>query len=392
MKIDWNKKYNTIAVYTFIVAASIILFYLGISQIGAVTSYIDKIFIILQPFIIGFAIAYLLGFLLKVYERNLKKIKNYRNLKLKYQRIISLTLTYLTAILLIVLFLQFVLPQLIESIVGLVNNIPTYISNLNKVSNYLFKKFDIKKEQMDVINEKLRGLIDTMINIGTNLLPVIGNIVASFASSIWNIAIGAIVSIYLLIDKENMCAGVKKVVYAILPEKGAEKVILITHKSNETFGKFLSGKILDSAIIGILAYIVLKICNMPYSLLISVVIGITNIIPFFGPFIGAIPSFIIILFVSPEKALWFLLIVFILQQVDGNIIGPKILGESIGISAFWILFSIMVAGEILGFVGMIIGVPLFAVIYSLFKDFINEKLKSKGLKTDLKEYKNSDED
>ncbi|MEI3335918.1 MAG: AI-2E family transporter [Clostridium sp.] len=392
MKIDWNKKYNTIAVYTFIVAASIILFYLGISQIGAVTSYIDKIFIILQPFIIGFAIAYLLGFLLKVYERNLKKIKTYRNLKLKYQRIISLILTYLTAILLIVLFLQFVLPQLIESIVGLVNNIPTYISNLNKVSNYLFKKFDVKKEQMDIINEKLKDLIDTIINIGTNLLPVIGNIIASFASSIWNIAIGAIVSIYLLIDKENMCAGVKKVVYAILPKKGAEKVILITHKSNETFGKFLSGKILDSAIIGILAYIVLKICNMPYTLLISVVIGITNIIPFFGPFIGAVPSFIIILFVSPEKALWFLLIVFILQQVDGNIIGPKILGDSIGISAFWILFSIMVAGEILGFVGMIIGVPLFAVIYSLFKDFINEKLKSKGLKTDIKEYKNTDED
>ena len=392
MKIDWNKKYNTIAVYTFIVAASIILFYLGISQIGAVTSYIDKIFIILQPFIIGFAIAYLLGFLLKVYERNLKKIKTYRNLKLKYQRIISLILTYLTAILLIVLFLQFVLPQLIESIVGLVNNIPTYISNLNKVSNYLFKKFDVKKEQMDIINEKLKDLIDTIINIGTNLLPVIGNIIASFASSIWNIAIGAIVSIYLLIDKENMCAGVKKVVYAILPKKGAEKVILITHKSNETFGKFLSGKILDSAIIGILAYIVLKICNMPYTLLISVVIGITNIIPFFGPFIGAVPSFIIILFVSPEKALWFLLIVFILQQVDGNIIGPKILGDSIGISAFWILFSIMVAGEILGFVGMIIGVPLFAVIYSLFKDFIIEKLKSKGLKTDIKEYKNTDED
>ncbi len=392
MKIDWNKRYNTIAVYAFIVAASVILFYLGISQLEAVTSYIDKIFIILQPFIIGFAIAYLLGFLLKVYERNLKKIKTYRNLKLKHRRIISLTLTYLTAILLILLFLQFVLPQIIESIVGLVNNIPTYISNLNKVSNYLFRKFDIKKEQVDIINEKLKDLIDTIITIGTNLLPVIGNIVTSFASSIWNIAIGAIVSIYLLIDKENMCAGIKKVVYAILPEKGAEKAILITHKSNETFGKFLSGKILDSAIIGILAYIVLKICNMPYALLISVVIGITNIIPFFGPFIGAVPSFIIILFVSPEKALWFLLIVFILQQLDGNIIGPKILGESIGISAFWILFSIMVAGEIMGFVGMIIGVPLFAVIYSLFKDFINEKLKSKGLKTDLKEYKNSDED
>lgn len=392
MKIDWNRKYNTIAIYAFITAVSVILFYLGISQLEVVTGYIDKIFIIFQPFIIGFAIAYLLGFLLRMYERNLKKFKFYRNLKLKYRRIISLILTYLTGILLVILFLQFVLPQLIESIVGLVNNIPTYISNLNKVSDYLFKKFDIKKEQMDIINEKLRELIDTIIKIGTNLLPVIGNIVASFASSIWNIAIGVIVSIYLLIDKENMCAGIKKVVYAILPKKGAEKVILITHKSNETFGKFLSGKILDSAIIGVLAYIVLKIFNMPYGLLISVIIGITNIIPFFGPFIGAVPSFIIILFVSPQKALWFLLIVFILQQVDGNIIGPKILGDSIGISAFWILFSIMVAGEIMGFVGMIIGVPLFAVIYSLFKDFINEKLKSKGLKTDIKEYKNIDED
>ena len=189
-----------------------------------------------------------------------------------------------------------------------------------------------------------------------------------------------------------MCAGIKKVVYAIFPKAVAEKIILITHKSNVTFGKFLSGKILDSIIIGMLAYIILKICNMPYALLISVIIGITNIIPFFGPFIGAVPSFIIILFVSPQKALWFLLIVFILQQLDGNIIGPKILGDSIGISAFWILFSIMIAGEIMGFVGMVIGVPLFAVIYSLFKDFINEKLKSKGLKTDIKEYKNIDKD
>lgn len=392
MKIDWNRKYNTIAIYAFITAASVILFYLGISQLGVVANHINKIFIILQPFIIGFAIAYLLGFLLRVYERNLKKFKSYKKMELKHQRIISMILTYLTTILLIVLFLQFVLPQLIESIIGLINNIPNYIGNLNKFTNDLFKKFDIKKEQVDIINEKLTDLIDTVIKIGTDLLPVLGNMVTSFASSIWNIGIGVIVSIYLLIDKENMCAGIKKVVYAIFPKAVAEKIILITHKSNVTFGKFLSGKILDSAIIGMLAYIILKICNMPYVLLISVIIGITNIIPFFGPFIGAVPSFIIILFVSPQKALWFLLIVFILQQLDGNIIGPKILGDSIGISAFWILFSIMVAGEIMGFVGMVIGVPLFAVIYSLFKDFINEKLKSKGLKTDIKEYKNIDKD
>lgn len=392
MKIDWNRKYTTIAIYTFITVASVIIFYLGISQLGVVANQINRIFIIFQPFIIGFAIAYLLGFLLRMYERNLKRFKFYKKMELKHKRIISMFLTYLTTTLLIVLFLHFVLPQLIESIIGLINNIPNYIKNLNNFTDGLFKRFDINKEQVDIVNEKLKGLIDIIIKIGTNMLPVLGNMVTSFASSIWNIAIGLIVSIYLLMDKENMCARIKKVVYAIFPKAVAEKIILITHKSNIIFGKFLSGKIVDSAIIGILAYIILKICNMPYVLLISVIVGITNIIPFFGPFIGAIPSFIIILFVSPEKAFWFLLIVFIIQQLDGNIIGPKILGDSIGISAFWILFSIMIAGEIMGFVGMIIGVPLFAVIYSLFKDFINEKLKSKGLKTDIKEYKNSDED
>ena len=153
-----------------------------------------------------------------------------------------------------------------------------------------------------------------------------------------------------------------------------------------TFGKFLVGKLLDSCIIGVLTFFILTVCKMPYTILISVIVGITNIIPFFGPFIGAIPSFIIILFVSPVKALWFLLIILIVQQIDGNIIGPKILGDSIGISAFWILFAILVAGKFLGIVGMIVGVPLFAVIYSLLKEVVEGRLKKKGLKTDTKDY------
>ena len=193
---------------------------------------------------------------------------------------------------------------------------------------------------------------------------------------------------YLLIDKNKLCALSKKITFALLNEKNANNLISLVHKSNYTFGRFLVGKIIDSLIIGVLTFIILTVFKMPYTILVSVIVGITNIIPFFGPFIGAIPSFIIILFVSPIQALWFLLIIFVIQQLDGNFIGPKILGDTIGISAFWILFSILVAGKVLGIVGMIIGVPLFAILYSIIKSFIESRLEAKGLKTETKDYMN----
>ena len=206
------------------------------------------------------------------------------------------------------------------------------------------------------------------------------------ASSIWNIILGIIVSIYLLIDKEKFCALIKKITYAIFPKSASEKILEVSYMSNSIFGKFLIGKIVDSAIIGVLTFFILALCKMPYAILVSVIVGITNIIPFFGPFIGAVPSFIIILFISPVKALWFLVIIFIIQQLDGNIIGPKILGDSIGISAFWILFSILVAGKFLGLIGMVIGVPLFAVIYAIVKEIIEGKLKKKNMNYKTEDY------
>ncbi len=210
--------------------------------------------------------------------------------------------------------------------------------------------------------------------------------VKKILASIWNIVLGLIVSIYLLIDKEKFFAIGKKIVFAFFTEKKANRILELTHRSNSIFGNFLSGKILDSLIIGILTFIVLTITKMPYSLLISFIIGITNIIPFFGPFIGAIPSAIIILFVSPVKALWFVLIIFIIQQIDGNIIGPKILGDSLGISAFWILFSLLVGGKLFGLIGLIVGVPLFVLVYSIIKDIVENELAKKELPIETKEY------
>ena len=386
MKIDWNKKYTTISVYAFLVICSSIIFFSVIDEINAFTTKLGWIVSTLQPFIIGFVMAYLLNFILVFFEEKVLVFDSIKNLNKKSKRGIAIILTYLTAFFIGALFVQFVLPQLVDSVVGIVNDVPTYVSNATKLVEELTRNLDVNNEYVGMAMEKWNEIVTYTINIITNLLPVLGNTLKVVASSIWNIVLGLIVSIYLLIDKEKFCALSRKITCALFNEEHAKIAIELTHRSNDTFGKFLSGKIIDSAIIGVLTFIVLTIFKMPYTILISVIIGITNIIPFFGPFFGAIPSFVIIMFVSPVKALWFLLIIFIIQQLDGNIIGPKILGDSIGISPFWILFSLLVAGKLLGLVGMIIGVPLFAIIYSIIKDITESKLRKKGLPTETSEY------
>ncbi|WP_296644623.1 AI-2E family transporter [Romboutsia sp. 13368] len=386
MKIDWNRKYTTIAVYAFLVICGSIAFFNVIDEVNVYTAKLGSLVSTLQPFIIGFVIAYLLNFILVFYEEKVLVFDGLKNLKPKAKRGLGLLLTYITAFFILYLFIQFVLPQLVDSIVGLVNDVPTYLTNATKLLEDMTKNVDVNNEYVGMAMDKLNEIITYIINIISNLLPVFGNALKTVASSVWNIVIGLIISIYLLIDKEKFCALIKKIIFAVFNEKHAEIAIELAHRSNVTFGKFLSGKIIDSAIIGVLTFVVLTIFKMPYTLLISVIIGITNIIPFFGPFIGAIPAFVIIMFVSPVKALWFLLIIFIIQQLDGNVIGPKILGDSIGISAFWIVFSLLVASKILGLVGMIIGVPLFAIIYSVIKDIVEAKLRKKGLPTETSDY------
>ena len=386
MKIKWNNKYTTIAIYSFLVAISVILFYLAISQVSIFTDKLNSIFVILQPFIIGFSIAYIINFLLEFYENKVFETKYVKKIRLKSKRGLAIILSYITAFFIISMVVKFLLPQVIDSIVGLVNDIPTYINNTTNFVNNVINDLNIEDQYSKTLIDNFNNLINYIIRFITNLIPALGGFVARIASSIWNVILGIIVSVYLLIDKEKLCAVSKKITYGLLPENYANSIIELVHRSNYTFGRFLIGKIIDSLIIGVLTFIILAIFKMPYTILVSVIVGITNIIPFFGPFIGAIPSFIIILFVSPVQACWFLLIILFIQQLDGNVIGPKILGDTIGISAFWILFSILVAGKVLGIIGMIIGVPLFAIFYSVVKGFIEGKLKKKGLKTETKDY------
>lgn len=386
MKINWDKKYNTIAVYTFIVVSLSIIFYNVVSKLDAFTGKLNEIMGIFQPFVIGFIIAYLLNFILMFYEDKVFRLKGLNKIKKSSMRGLGILLSYITAGIIIYVFMQFVLPQLIESVSGLINDIPKYVKELTTMVENQLHHMDINEEYMTIISGKFTEVTNWLLQILTNLLPIIGNAIMSVASSIWNIILGIIISIYLLIDKEKFFALGKKVTTSLFNEKHTAIILDLANRTNLTFGRFIGGKIVDSAIIGVLTFIILTIFKMPYVLLISVIIGITNIIPFFGPFIGAIPSTIIILFVSPIQAIWFLVIVLVIQQVDGNIIGPKILGDSIGISAFWILFSILVAGKLFGLVGMIIGVPMFALIYSIIKDVIEARLKYKGLPTETTNY------
>ena len=387
MKVEWNKKYTTIAIYAFLVISSSIIVYLMASQAEDLKIKFSGMIATMQPFIIGSAIAYIINFILNFYEKVVFELKYLNKLNRKYRRGIGLLLSYLTAIIVISLFMQFVLPQLVDSIVGLANNIPQYVNDASHVITEISEKFKLESKYMNMIVEKWNELLNYIITLLTNLIPVIGNFIMTIGSSILNIIIGIIVSIYILIDKEKFIALSRKVTFSIFSAERSKRIVELAQRSNETFGKFLSGKILDSLIIGILTFIILTIFKMPYILLISVVIGITNIIPFFGPFFGAIPSAIIILCVSPIKALWFIGIILVIQQIDGNIIGPKILGDSIGISAFWILFSLLIFAKFLGLIGMIIGVPIFAIIYSIIKENVERRLKAKGLPVETEKYK-----
>ncbi|MGL5314728.1 MAG: AI-2E family transporter [Peptostreptococcaceae bacterium] len=386
MKVDWNKRYTTIAIYAFIVICCSLVFFNILDKMSAFTDSLGWMLSTLQPFIIGFVIAYLLNFILVFIEEKAFVHDKVKNLSKGAKRGISILLTYIIASIIMYLFIQFVLPQVVDSIVGIVNDIPTYIANVTSFIEEISQRFDLNNEYVGMAIEKWNEFINYAINVITNLIPVLANTVKTVASSLWNIILGIIISVYMLIDKERFSASTKKVVYAVFSRQSADKIVELGNRSNDTFGKFLSGKIIDSVIIGILTFIILTVTKMPFTILVSVIIGITNIIPFFGPFLGAIPSVIIIMFVSPVKALWFILIIIIIQQLDGNIIGPKILGDSIGISAFWILFSILVAGKLLGLAGMIIGVPLFAIIYSIVKEVVEARLAKKGLPKETKDY------
>lgn len=387
MKIDWNRKYTTIAVYTLIVVFIIMTFYFAITKYESLSDTFSTVGYTLRPFILGASLAYLFNFILVFYEHDILDKIFVKGMKHKLKRGISLFLTYMTVFLFITVFLKFVLPEVANSLSVLLTDFPRITDSAYKSYTNIISGLNMSPEVRNIFDARANEVAKKSLEFGTNLMPYFANVFLGIAKSIWNTVLGIIISIYILADKEGFFALCKKFCLAIFPIEITEKILYVTTLFNNIFGRFIAGKILDSTIIAVLTFIILSITKMPYTILITFIIGVTNIIPFFGPFIGAIPSVILVLLVDPIKAFWLMIIILVIQQLDGNVIGPKILGDSIGISPFWILFSLLLAGKFFGIVGMIIGVPLFAVIYTLIAELINSKLRKKGLSTHKEDYR-----
>ena len=352
-----------------------ILFFFLIYRFQGFGDAISKLTGILMPFIYGAVIAYLLKPVCNCVENFLRRLLPEK--MGTAANMLAVAISLLFGILVVYALIMMIVPQLITSVTTLYY---TARNNLNDFVDWASHQEIIASNQklLDFIETSYDNLQDTLDNlVRTKLVPSMQSIlsgaalgVMSFVTFLKNIIIGVIVSVYLLASRKKFGQQCKMILYSLIKPRWADIILEEILYADKMFGGFINGKILDSAIIGVLCYIACLIFKFPSALLVSVIIGVTNVIPFFGPFIGAIPATLLILIQNPIKALWFILFVLVLQQVDGNIIGPKILGNTTGLSSFWVLFAILLFGGLWGFVGMIIGVPLFAVIYDVLKKFV----------------------
>lgn len=392
----WDmKQYIIIALVIFITFCCCTLFFFMIYRYNGFADFWKHLGVILQPITIGIVIAYLLNPIMKFLEKHLThflepRMKNRKKVK-KTARATAIAGSLLFLVLIVVLLLAAIIPSISQSIQSMVSKLPEEINNL---SNWVDDVTNGNTEVSDMVEEAVKKGTDAIENFWqTDVLTKVQTYLTSITSGViygvklmLNILIGLIISVYVMASKETFAGQAKKMIYAIFKPVRANIIVETVRKSNEIFGGFISGKILDSAIIGVIAYIVLAIMKMPDTILIAVIVGVTNIIPFFGPFIGAIPSFVIIVLQDPMKGIYFLIFIVILQQIDGNIIGPKILGDSTGLSSFWVVFAIMVFGGLWGFPGMLLGVPIMAVIYYIAQRSISYFLRKRGLSDQTSEY------
>ena len=398
---NWDKKYLYWGVTAFCVIACSILFYMALAYLPVIGTALKSLARILSPFIWGLIITYLLaplykglyqGFFLPLTEKLSGKKKKGSP---KLAKALSVLLSIIVFLAMITALVYLIIPQLYSSIETIVNNSPGYIDKLSEWSKNTLANYP---ELRDFVTEKFEEINTNLFTwIRDTILPGLGSFVSNitagvyyFLRAVYNIVIGIIVSAYLLSNMETASARAKRLCYCVFGVEWAEKIRSAIRFTDRTFMGFINGKLLDSAIIGLICYVVCAILKMPYALLVSVIIGVTNIIPFFGPLIGAIPSAFIILLVDPLKALIFVIFIIILQQVDGNIIGPKILGSSIGINGFWVMFSIILGAGLFSFWGMLLGVPVFVVIYTGITILVERKLKKRSLPVDPDDYADLD--
>lgn len=391
------KHYITIALLVFLTFCCCILFFFLIYRYNGFASFWRQLVEILQPITIGLVLAYLLNPVMKFCERWILKwlqphMKSAQKAK-KVARGIAITCALLFLAGIFVVLIAAIVPSISKSIQGIIIAFPSEVNNLIRWVDDLSKGdsqlAEMLREGIETGSRLLQNFVENdLLKQAQAYLASITSGVIYGLKLLLNVMVGIIVSVYVMASQETFAGQAKKLVYAIFKPVRANVIIETTRKSNEIFGGFITGKLLDSLIIGLLAYIVLVIMGMPDTVLLAVIIGVTNIIPFFGPFIGAVPCLVIVMLQNPLQGLYFLIFVFVLQQIDGNIIGPKILGNSTGLSPFWVVFAILVFGGLWGFPGMLLGVPVTAVLYYIVQQMVIYFLKRRGLAQDTESYIN----
>lgn len=398
-KFGKDNQYLAWGITAFAVIAGCMLLYLLATHWAIFAGGLSKLMVILSPFIWGFVIAYLLRPMMRFFELQLMAPlggrlfpKNTRRAG-KFGRVTALILAEAALVAILYFLLRLVLPQLYSSIERLVMNSTDYYNTIVDWGSRVLENYpDLEEDFVNFVGSASGTLVEWA---KTNVLPQMTNILTNITSGVYYflrgvyyVVVGFIVSVYVLYNKEQVAAGAKKLTYAVFSLKSAGKILDGARFSDKIFMNFISGQIVDSALVSVVCYTGCAILGIPYAILVSVIVGVTNIIPFFGPLIGAIPSAFIILMADPVKSLVFIVFIFLLQQLDGNVIAPKILGGSIGINGFWVMFSIILGAGLFGFAGMLLGVPTFVIIYTGIGNAVNRRLKKSGLPEEADAYGN----
>ena len=389
MKKPANEKYLYWMLAGFGTISLSVLFLFFLYRLQGIGEVVNKILDILMPFVYGGIVAYLLRPMCNWYSDKVHGLFKGKHGKLA--EAIAILLTFITGGLVVYALIIMIAPEIVDSVVSLWNIIPEKVDQLITWLEGIFGENEAFLEYFDEASKKIYEKMDTWVE--DTLVPYATNLVSGVGTGVWkvllfvkNLLIGLIVAIYLLANRKKFSKQGVLVIRSLAKPRWADLILEEIAFVDKMFGGFIDGKIVDSAIIGVLCYIGCSILKFPNALLVSVIVGVTNIIPFFGPFMGAIPGALLILIESPIKSLWFLVFILFLQQLDGNVIGPKILGDHTGVSSFWVLFSILLFGGMWGLVGMVVAVPLFAVIYDLIRRCVIRGLKKNGCEDMLNAY------
>ena len=360
----------------------LVILYLVLLNIKSVVLLFDNILGILSPFIIAFGMSFVLNLPMKFFENKVLHVldKNKSDFVKNLKRPLAILLTFISVIGFIVALVLFVVPELISSISTLLDTVPAHLESFEELFNQYFSSTEILDSVYNTLVNTWQELLKYLANFLSDSLTGIFNTTMSITSGLIDFVLSIVLTIYMLSSKETLIHQFKKILYAFLKKDLVDKSISIGKLTSSTFEKFITGQCVEAFILGALCFVGMTIFKMPYALLISVLIGVTALIPVFGAFIGAIPSVFLILIINPIQAVWFIVFILCLQQFEGNVIYPRVVGNSVGLSAIWVMLAMLVGSSTLGLLGMLIGIPLFSVAYQLIKDTTNKRLTKKEIK------------